>query len=64
MKKLKVNKIKCLNCGDIIESKSRHDFVKCSCGSCFVDGGLYYSRMGFIDLADIQDMREWEEDDE
>lgn len=25
------NQAKCLNCGDIIESKHRHDFVTCSC---------------------------------
>lgn len=24
-------KVKCLNCGDIIQSKHRHDFVACSC---------------------------------
>jgi hypothetical protein len=25
------NKAKCRNCGDIIESKTRHDFVMCKC---------------------------------
>lgn len=25
------NRAKCLNCGDIIESKHRNDFVKCKC---------------------------------
>lgn len=25
------NRAECLNCGDIIESKFRHDFVTCSC---------------------------------
>lgn len=35
-------------CGDIIESKSVHDFVTCSCGSCSVDGGYdYLRRCGF-----------------
>jgi hypothetical protein len=43
------NKIKCKSCGDIIESKSRHDFRECSCGKCFVDGGLDYQRLGFPD---------------
>lgn len=26
-----LNKAKCLNCNDIIESTHRHDFVACSC---------------------------------
>lgn len=39
-------KVKCLKCGDIIESTYRHDFVKCSCRSCFVDGGNDYCRIG------------------
>ena len=39
-------KIKCKKCGDIIESKHRHDFVVCKCKSCYVDGGNDYSRIG------------------
>lgn len=38
------NAIKCVKCGDIIESKSRHDFVTCGCGSVSVDGGNDYLR--------------------
>ena len=34
------NAIRCKKCGDIIESKTVHDFKFCSCGSCAVDGGL------------------------
>lgn len=30
------NRIKCLKCGDIIESNSVHYFVTCSCGMCFL----------------------------
>ena len=40
------NKAKCKICGDIIESKHRHDFVSCSCGNIFVDGGKDYLRRG------------------
>lgn len=47
MRKLIKNAIRCKHCGDIIESKSVHNFVQCSCGSCFVDGGLDYIRLGF-----------------
>ena len=38
------NKIKCLKCGDVIESVHRHDFKWCSCGACAVDGGKDYLR--------------------
>lgn len=50
-----VNKAKCLNCGDIIESKHVHDFVTCSCYNnyetngghgIFIDGGDEYYRCG------------------
>lgn len=40
------NIAKCKKCGDIIESKHRHDFVLCSCGAIFVDGGHDYIRRG------------------
>jgi hypothetical protein len=48
------NKAKCLNCGDIVESKHRNDWVSCSCFShdtknprgFFLDGGDDYSRYG------------------
>lgn len=48
----------CVKCGDIIESKHRHDFVSCSCGTIFLDGGLDYIRCGFKDRADIKLMTE------
>jgi hypothetical protein len=59
-KKLIHNRIKCLKCGDIIESTYRHDFVQCSCGTCFVDGGHDYMRVGFKDYYDFEDLSEWE----
>lgn len=34
----------CTLCGDIMESKHRHDFVKCKCGESFLDGGDDYWR--------------------
>ena len=39
MYKLVVNKIRCKFCGDVIESRSVHDFVQCRCGKCSTDGG-------------------------
>ena len=38
------NRAICLDCDEIVMSKSRNDFVKCSCGSIAVDGGLDYIR--------------------
>lgn len=47
------NRAKCANCGDIIESTHRHDFVTCSCfknvvntTGIFLDGGHDYWRCG------------------
>jgi hypothetical protein len=39
-----MSKAQCLDCQDIIESKHRHDFVKCKCGNSFLDGGDDYLR--------------------
>lgn len=67
--KLVKNRAKCCHCGDIIESKHRHDFVTCSCydessensTGIYVDGGLDYERRGFnrnsewIELSEYSD---------
>ena len=49
MKKIIKNAIQCKKCGEIIESKSRHDYVQCKCGSCAVDGGHNYLRRSAAD---------------
>lgn len=54
------NRCKCKKCGDIIESKSVHDFVRCKCGAIFTDGGTDYIHRGGK-LDDIEEMDEWEE---
>lgn len=58
-KKLIRNRIKCLKCGDVIESKSVHDWVQCTCGACYVDGGHDYMRIGG-NKEDWEDLSEWE----
>ncbi len=55
MNKILRNSAKCKKCGDEIESKYRHDFVRCSCGEIFVDGGKDYFRRGAVDLDNIID---------
>ena len=63
MKKLIRNAIKCKYCGDVIESKNIHDWVQCSCGTCFVDGGLDYLRRGFKKAPqdDYEEISEYED---
>ena len=55
------NAIQCRKCGDIIESYSVHDFKRCSCETCAVDGGHFYLRRlfknsldDFIELSEYQ----------
>lgn len=49
-KEILSNKIKCLNCEDVIESHNRQDFKRCSCGSVAVDGGKdYLKRRGQLE---------------
>lgn len=38
---------RCKRCGTEIKSMHVHDFVECSCGSIFVDGGSQYTRLGW-----------------
>ncbi len=46
------NIIRCNQCGDIIKSISKHDFVKCSCGNCAIDGGNDYLRRYLLNSPD------------
>ena len=61
MEQVKRNRAKCLICGDVIESKSQYDFVRCSCGEIFVDGGLLYSRRGCTDWKNFKELTEYED---
>ncbi len=56
MKKILVNKIKCKKCGDIIESKTTHDFKFCKCGTVAVDGGKEYLKRSFITPDDYEEL--------
>ncbi len=60
-REIKRNIIKCKVCGDIIESKSTHDYKVCKCGACFVDGGKDYVRYGGKNLDDIELLTEYED---
>jgi hypothetical protein len=56
--KIKINKIQCQLCREIIESKYINDFKMCKCGKCGVDGGHeYIKRIGdsllYIELSEF-----------
>ncbi len=57
------NKCMCRLCGDVIESKHGHDFVRCKCGEIFTDGGKRYIRRGASDLNNIIDLSETYEEE-
>jgi hypothetical protein len=52
MRKIIRNAIKCVHCGDVIESRHRHDYVICSCGCCHADGGTDYLKRAFRNSPD------------
>lgn len=55
------NRVKCLQCGKILESKYRHDFQMCDCpNKTFVDGGNAYVRCGGADLEKVQSLTDEE----
>ena len=55
-KRIILNKIKCLHCGDIIVSVYTHDYKNCSCGKISVDGGKSYLKRGFDEPTDYEEM--------
>lgn len=59
--KIVANRAECAICHDLIESKTRHDFVQCKCGEIFVDGGTDYIRRGANNLDSIIDRSLYEE---
>ena len=57
------NKAKCKLCGNVIESKYRHDYVTCNCGEISVDGGKDYLRRGYKeDMNNLIELSEIKED--
>lgn len=50
-----MNKVQCLKCNTILESKTVHDFQQCKCENyTFTDGGNEYQRIGGKDLKLIK----------
>jgi hypothetical protein len=53
---IKHNKAQCLKCKQIIESKHRHDYVTCKCGSVSVDGGKDYLKRSAKDMKYVKEL--------
>lgn len=54
------NAIKCLQCNTVLESKHRHNYVRCSCpNEAATDGGLAYQRISAKDLDLIENLSEY-----
>ncbi len=41
--------LRCPRCEHLILSQNRHDYRKCDCGACSVDGGLDYFRYSYAE---------------
>ena len=63
MKKIKINKIRCKFCNDIIESINVHNFKSCNCQRIGIDGGKYSLIRYFISPDDFEELSEYETDD-
>ena len=60
IKVLTKNSVRCLVCNTILESKHRHDYVKCHCpNETTCDGGLEYQRTLAVDLSLIENLCEY-----
>jgi hypothetical protein len=58
--KLIRNRVQCLSCKRVLESKYRHDFKQCKCeNQTFTDGGLEYQRYGGRKMSKIRILSEY-----
>jgi hypothetical protein len=58
------SQVTCLECGEVLVSKSRHDYKTCSCpNKTMIDGGNEYVRFGGKDLSKIDVFTVFDTDD-
>ena len=51
------NSVKCLECNEVLVSKSQHHYVQCHCeNQTMTDGGNLYQRCGGKDLDKIENL--------
>lgn len=59
-KVLTLNSVMCLVCNTILESKHRHDYVRCPCSNgTACDGGLAYQRVLAKDLDKVENLSKY-----
>ena len=64
--RLVAHRIRCLTCGDVIESLGAKDKIECSCPDdsntrIFIAGGLSKPVLGYGYKSEYEDISEWEE---
>mgnify|MGYP004512277837 CR=1 FL=1 len=60
VKVLTHNSVKCLECGEVLISKSQHHFVQCRCpNETATDGGNIYQRYMGRDLDKVENLCEY-----
>lgn len=63
-KRIVVNMITCLECGEELVSHYRHDYKTCKCNNnAMIDGGCDYCRYGAKDMTKVKSMVLYEDDD-
>lgn len=59
-KVLTLNSVKCLECGEVLVSKSQHHYVQCQCpNETATDGGNVYQRYMGRDLDKVEDLSKY-----
>jgi hypothetical protein len=62
VKQLRRNRIRCLDCNQIVESTHVHDRQSCRCpNGATADGGLEYMRRLATNLKRIEELAEWDD---
>ena len=60
VKVLTHNSVKCLECGEVLVSKSQHHYVQCNCeNQTMTDGGNLYQRLGGKDLDKVENLSKY-----
>lgn len=59
-KVLTLSSVKCLECGEVLVSKSQHHYVQCQCpNETACDGGLAYQRVLAKDLDKVENLSKY-----
>lgn len=59
-KVLTLNSVSCLECNEVLVSKSQHHYVQCQCrNQTMTDGGNLYQRCGGKDLDKVENLSKY-----